>query len=112
VRKISILVLNYTSLGQNRLPPQFFGSEVSVKSDLWSRQGECKVGVLKDVLYVWVPNLYYLHYKSCDLDCKNCDLGYKQYDPDYKNFDPYSDPDYRNLDLECMHYDYFDAPVQ
>ena len=63
-------------------------------------------------MYVWVPCLYYLDYKSCDLDCKNCDLGYKQYDPDYKNFDPYSDPDYRNLDLECMNYDYFDAPVQ
>ena len=68
--------------------------------------------MLQDVMYVWVPYLYYLDYKSCDLDCKNCDLGYKQYDPDYKNFDPYSDPDYRNLDLECMNYDYFDAPVQ
>ena len=69
--------------------------------------------VCKTRCYVCVgtPYLYYLDYKSCDLDCKNCDLGYKQYDPDYKNFDPYSDPDYTNLDLECMNYDYFDAPV-
>ena len=69
---------------------------------------------------MWIPNLYYLDYKSCDLgykkkcdlDCKNYDLGYKQYDPDYKNWDPYSDPDYRNWDLECRNYDYFDAPTQ
>ena len=94
--------------------PQVFGSEVSFISEVSHCQGGCKLGMQNKMLctYVWVPYLYYLDYKSCDLDCKNCDLCYKQYDPDYKNFDPYSDPDYRSLDLECMNYDYFDAPVQ